>query len=103
MRSFEILKKAVSHDKFADAEQNDIEALTHDLITELDSELTSEEYEEGEKVVDLCDKLEVEMREADEEEEDEEDEGDEEDDDEDDEDDEFEGIDEDDEDETDPR
>lgn len=101
MRSFEILKKATDSEWFGD-ESNDLNAIAQDLLTELDSELTSEDYEEGEKVVDLTDKLEAELKEVNEKDDEEEDlslPGEEEDEDEDDEDDEFEGIDEDDEDE----
>lgn len=99
MRVFELLKKAVEHDAFG-ADDNDLQSYVIDLLTDLDAELTTEEYDPGVKILDLEDKLAIELVEVDEEDDDEDDDDgivdlDEDDDDDDD----FEGIDEDDDDE----
>lgn len=97
MRPFELLKKALDHGEWSD-ETVGIADVAADLVDALERDLTLEEYDwEDDKIVDLCDKLEEEIKETDEAEDEEEEEEDEDEDDDDDE--EFEGIDEEDEDE----
>lgn len=92
MKSLETLRKVIGS-----LAQADSDAPLHDaaveLVDELDRELTGEEYEEGDKVVDLTDKLVAELKDFNESsnEEDDDIELDEEDEEEED-DDEFEGI-----------
>lgn len=94
MKSLETLRRTITL-----LAQGDNEATLHDaaveLVDEIDRELTGEEYEEGDKVVDLTDKLEAELKDFNEsstDEDDEEDDVKEDEEEDEDDDDEFEGI-----------